>query len=146
MKKLFVVLLVSLLVACSGSVTKTCSIEESGLAITITATAPAMDKSIEKLRMTTVTDFEAMGIPEAMLTDEIKTMFKEQIAQNMVEEFAFGEEEAVKIVKSEFKGTKFEVVIDVNAKVLTDNGYYDVEDAILQSFVNDLSESGFTCK
>lgn len=146
MKKLLALALAAItLTACgSGSkeVTKTCSYEESGIKASVTATAPAEDKNVTKMKMNVEAPYDAMKITADDLSDDDKEAFSDYLSSIFVSSVGV-EDDAVSVdAKWDDKGLKMEIAFkDAALKEAIGD-----EDATMKSFVEAMEESGLTCK
>lgn len=155
MKKIISLLLVLLLMAgCSSDggtaaskATRTCSIEESGMSLTMVAEAPSEDENVEKVTINCTAPYEAMGISEDMLTDELKETFSSTMEQMVIE--SMGAElgsEGVTVKKSEFTDTAIVIEVEMDITAMAESAGAADEDLSLDSFASSMTDSGFECK
>lgn len=152
MKKILLLAIVSLLLfGCSGSneptsVTKACSIEQAGMNLTITGTAESLESDVKTATVSVSAPYSAMGITDEMvasLTDDMKQQLTSVLEESIVSSLGSSDVQGVEVTRSEFTdtGLEIEMTMDIAALLQESEG----ETQTLQSFVDYLTQSGFTC-
>lgn len=156
MKKIIVLLLsLMLMAACSSGTTtpestvasKTCSIEESGMTLSIKAEAPSEDANAETVEIAMFATYESMGLSAEDLDDETKELMSSVMESYITSSFAesFGSEETMEVTKNEFTDEGLDLAITMNIKEALGDDMADV-DLSLTSFVEEMELSGFSCQ
>ena len=152
MKKLLIALLALMFMAgCSNAndpadttVTKTCTFEQEGMTMSMTATAPSEDANVETMTIGVVAPYDAMGIDASSLNDELKETMATLIEQSVAQQF--GEDtDYIEVTKSEFTDTAMELELAMDVTAMTEANGAASEDLTIASFVTEMEKSGMSC-
>ena len=152
MKKLLIALLALMFMAgCSNTndpadttVTKTCTFEQEGMTMSMTATAPSEDANVETMTIGVVAPYDAMGIDASSLNDELKETMATLIEQSVAQQF--GEDtDYIEVTKSEFTDTAMELELAMDVTAMTEANGGTSEDLTIASFVTEMENSGMSC-
>ena len=152
MKKLLIALLALMFMAgCSNAndpadttVTKTCTFEQEGMTMSMTATAPSEDANVETMTIGVVAPYDAMGIDASSLNDELKETMATLIEQSVAQQF--GEDtDYIEVTKSEFTDTAMELELAMDVTAMTEANGTASEDLTIASFVTEMEKSGMSC-
>lgn len=151
MKKLLIALLALMFMAgCSSNdpadttVTKTCTFEQEGMTMSMTAIAPSEDANVETMTIGVVAPYDAMGIDASSLNDELKETMATLIEQSVAQQF--GEDtDYIEVTKSEFTDTAMELELAMDVAAMTEATGGTSEDLTIASFVTEMEKSGMSC-
>ena len=157
MKKFLTLLLAATLVACSNNpapstkptmVSKACELEQDGMVLTLEAVAPSEDADVETVIITCEAPYEAMGITEDMLTDDMKDQLAELMESVMLSSIGQDDETAqyVEIQETTFNETGLYLSMEMDIKSMAEDQGVAEGQLSLDSYVESMSQSGFTCE
>ena len=157
MKKFLTLLLAATLVACSNNpapsteptmVSKACELEQNGMVLTLEAVAPSEDADVETVIITCEAPYEAMGITEDMLTDDMKDQLAELMESVMLSSIWQDDETAqyVEIQETTFNETGLYLSMEMDIKSMAEDQGVAEGQLSLDSYVESMSQSGFNCK
>lgn len=137
-----------LLVGCGGSssgeVTKTCTM--SSAPIKIVAVAPGEKEDVTTVTMSVDATFEDLGISKDDLTDELKEYMKSTMESTILSSIGISGDSGFEIITNDFTDDGYKLEVKIDVATLADALGGSNEDLSMDSFVEAMQSSGFTCE